>query len=321
MAELESKRILANNIGLEKTALSDIAQHLAGDLVTSSTDSIGSRLLRQMGWREGQGVGPRVKRYASKDKDIHSSKYLFAPSNSSVVVHMIKKDKFGIGYQVGSERPVTGASSSILTTGFGVGIFEEEDDDIYEHNTAEYEATLENDQMNSNNLKKTSDKRNFGNSSENLCKDGRHALQGFLIVGKALLKLVKYDYDTFDNLRYLDPVIPEGFTGNHVFEDDNQSIKYQSLNPDQRRDILGDEALKGPDRSVFSYIAAKDQQKLEAYISKVKHQAFSIPKISKEIAKSALRGFMPFGNDQSKQANYKLYLGVMAEESKASLVF
>jgi hypothetical protein len=35
---------------------------------------------------------------------------------------------------------------------------------------------------------------------------------------------------------------------------------------------------------------------------------------------SALRGFMPFGNDKIKQANYRLYLGVMAEESTVSLV-
>jgi hypothetical protein len=55
-------------------------------------------------------------------------------------------------------------------------------------------------------------------------------------------------------------------------------------------------------------------------ISKKEQLAFSIPKISKDTANSALRGFMPFGDDKLKQANYKLYLSVMAEESTLSLV-
>ena len=120
--------------------------------------------------------------------------------------------------------------------------------------------------------------------------------------------------------RYPDPVIPLDYSGSHIFSEDEITVKYGALNPEQRRDILGEEALKGPDRSVFSYIGTKDQQRLESYISKAKKPTFSIPKISKDTAESALRGFMPFGNDKNKQEKYKLYLTVMAEKSTNSLV-
>jgi G patch domain-containing protein 1 len=190
-AEKESKRLLSDNIGLENTALSDIAKHIAGDLITSSTDSIGSRLLRQMGWREGQGVGPRVKRQrgiANKDEDVHSSGFSFAPSNSSILILNAKKDKFGIGYQLDREaQPVIEANRGKSSGGFGVGIFEEEDDDVYHNDTTEYEVTLENDQVqnvkNNSRIKKTLPGK--------LCKDGLQALSGFVIVGTALMETIK----------------------------------------------------------------------------------------------------------------------------------
>jgi G patch domain-containing protein 1 len=36
-----------------------------GDLLKPVRDSVGARLLRRMGWKQGQGVGPRV---SSKEK-------------------------------------------------------------------------------------------------------------------------------------------------------------------------------------------------------------------------------------------------------------
>jgi G patch domain-containing protein 1 len=193
MAEKESKRLISDNIALEKTALSDIAKHLAGDLITSSKDSIGSRLLRQMGWREGQGVGPRVKRQKGiplKEEDVHSSEFSFAPSNSSLLILKAKKDKFGIGYQLDFQTPVIEANRAKRNGGFGVGIFEEEDDDVYQKDMTEYEVTLENDQQ-IHGVKKIPSRPKSVNVSVKLCKDGRQALPGFVIVGKALMETVK----------------------------------------------------------------------------------------------------------------------------------
>ena len=60
----------------------------------------------------------------------------------------------------------------------------------------------------------------------------------------------------------------------------------------------------------------KSQKRLETILAKQKPE---IPTVDKEMAKSAFGGFMPFGNEPEKQANYKLYLNVMAGESNESL--
>lgn len=41
---------------------------LLDDLITPAKLSVGFELLRKMGWKEGQGVGPRVKRKARRQK-------------------------------------------------------------------------------------------------------------------------------------------------------------------------------------------------------------------------------------------------------------
>jgi G patch domain-containing protein 1 len=87
------------------------------------------------------------------------------------------------------------------------------------------------------------------------------------------------------------------------------------LNPDQRRDILGEEVLKGPDRSIT------DRQRAQTDISNTKQEAFFVPKISKEIAMSALRGFMPFGDDKINQEIFNFFLGLLVEDWLFGLLF
>ncbi len=38
-------------------------------MIIPSKDPVGVRLLRLMGWREGQGIGPRKEKLPSKSKD------------------------------------------------------------------------------------------------------------------------------------------------------------------------------------------------------------------------------------------------------------
>ena len=38
-------------------------------LIVPARSSVGARLLRAMGWREGQGVGPKVVKYPMKKKE------------------------------------------------------------------------------------------------------------------------------------------------------------------------------------------------------------------------------------------------------------
>lgn len=74
------------------------------DVLKSSGETMGVKLLRKMGWRDGQGVGPKVRRKARLDdgndpecgdsREIH----LFAPENSQMISFVRKTDHKGLGF-------------------------------------------------------------------------------------------------------------------------------------------------------------------------------------------------------------------------------
>ena len=76
---------------------------LVSDLFKVTGETMGVKLLQKMGWRQGQGVGPKVRRKATLgDGDVlDQSTHLFAPVNSRVVRINRKKDRFGLGYAAG----------------------------------------------------------------------------------------------------------------------------------------------------------------------------------------------------------------------------
>ena len=77
-------------------------------------------LLRKMGWRPGQGVGPRVTcdqlrkqdmqsselpvsaRTNEMDEDDEARKHTFAPRDTKVIVFRPKENHFGLGYAPGA---------------------------------------------------------------------------------------------------------------------------------------------------------------------------------------------------------------------------
>ena len=58
------------------------------DIFRPSGDTMGVKLLQRMGWRQGQGVGPKVRRKARSEAEqdqIDSKTHLFAPEDSRTV--------------------------------------------------------------------------------------------------------------------------------------------------------------------------------------------------------------------------------------------
>jgi G patch domain-containing protein 1 len=79
------------------------------DIFRPSNDPIGVKLLKRMGWKEGQGIGPRIKRAANLgdgQEEEHKDHYLFAPDDFQVVIHAKKTDCKGLGYEVELEDGV-----------------------------------------------------------------------------------------------------------------------------------------------------------------------------------------------------------------------
>ncbi|KAI0026196.1 DUF1604-domain-containing protein [Xylariomycetidae sp. FL0641] len=75
------------------------------DLFRAEGETMGVKLLRRMGWKDGQGIGPKVRRIARLDLDgktsathDHGDTHLFAPDNVPMIAFIRKQDRKGLGY-------------------------------------------------------------------------------------------------------------------------------------------------------------------------------------------------------------------------------
>ncbi|KIW91254.1 uncharacterized protein Z519_08150 [Cladophialophora bantiana CBS 173.52] len=153
-----------SGFGTEHDAMRKTA---AIDIFRPVDETIGSKLLKRMGWREGQGIGPRVRRAAKlgeegEDDDEPAQTHLFAPDDVKLVSFVRKTDHKGLGYQgelqdqketasqyITTKHPRPGPSVEISDedgtaplfgptkkpaparkrTGFGVGVLNDDDSD------------------------------------------------------------------------------------------------------------------------------------------------------------------------------------------------
>ncbi|KAI8828502.1 hypothetical protein BC829DRAFT_450420 [Chytridium lagenaria] len=175
--------------------------------------------------------------------------------------------------------------------GFGTGIFDEEDDDdVYGMGSkSDYSRVIEEEaDIKQRDRKRGRFEREVEPEEEEkklilvagskIGMDGRPALPGFIIAAA--------DSDPF-------PCYCRA------------SLNDFYVSADKRREILGEEALKGPARSA---VDAADPEAAAA-----KRKAPLLEAVDKALAQNALKGFMPFTTDPVKQARYKGFLEWRAE--------
>ena len=100
---------------------SSIAASIQRALMPPLEDSAGVRLLKKMGWRPGQGIGPRVSWRTRKiqdllaagkslngvdidalDDDEEAKRHLYPPRDTVVPRVLMKTDAHGIGFKAGA---------------------------------------------------------------------------------------------------------------------------------------------------------------------------------------------------------------------------
>lgn len=166
MQESQQIQTQSDFAGFGSTAENGTRQGLMSDIFRPSGDTMGVKLLQKMGWRPGQGLGPKIKRSARGDGGASDDgeQHLFAPDDIHMITFDKKTDKYGIGW-AGEQRlgasaepkakssfGVNGSdndsdedalrvrkpskkSSKAKKTGFGVGILNDtgsDDEDPYE---------------------------------------------------------------------------------------------------------------------------------------------------------------------------------------------
>lgn len=253
--------------------------------------------------------------------DPHSKQYLFAPKEIVIETFLGKNDDHGLGYDPIKNAPefhAYGKGSDFLHkedseiksrgVGFGVGIFEDEDEDVYYGGKDDiYSKSLMNEDEEIMERKDTDKVAAMQLKESSLDKtvplgfDGRPALNGF-----------KFSVHVLKQFKKIAPIkIEAGWKPKTPFENDKKNsstIPPGKLSVDQRRTILGEEALKGP--------TPKPTSSSVQLFSSEDLNFSALPTVDKACAMMALNGFKPFGDDLQKQLRYVRYLEVKADIQK-----
>ena len=102
-AEAQRVQTAEGFAGLGSTQDDAAKRHGFIDLFRIEGETMGVKLLKRMGWKEGQGVGPKVRRKARLDGIERTggdadTTHLFAPENTRMISFIKKNDHKGLGF-------------------------------------------------------------------------------------------------------------------------------------------------------------------------------------------------------------------------------
>ncbi|XP_013775608.1 G patch domain-containing protein 1-like [Limulus polyphemus] len=315
------------------------------DLILPVNESIGVHLLRKMGWRPGQGIGPRVKKRqkqqnpgvkiygcslppaeSEEEEDPYREDFTFAPLDLDLQPYTQKDNLHGIGYKALNRVPVLSyhidllqptptvdvlnkekKKLSISGQAFGVGAFEDEDEDIYgKDDMSQYDFFLggEGDKY---------DRKAIGKLASHLSE----ALEGFHMASKPAIRK-KY---------FPPPSLPSDFKPMHVYTKKTEAsslstrrFNRHALTANDRGMILGEKHLLDTG-SVFDLISEEDKEKLNDIKNFTKKNVKESSSLFSNslVASNTSSNFKPYASDPEKQQRYDMYLDLVKQGKKESL--
>ena len=346
-------------------------------------ETVGVRLLREMGWKPGQGIGPRITKRSrmlqkkatqrlyhktggslndllqedTSDELVEKYRdFLFAPDDiHSSITSKAKDNVFGIAYRGLDRNELTSSehfnlftpvltvsegnrsiakshnfnkaarpSSKIVGHAFGVGVYEDEDEDIYaKDDVNRYDFYLDNTQ--GNDKKEASQKRST-RWEEGLEND--KCLPGFVHAKKssAVHQTVNFPPPTLPKNYHPRPVKRSRFEpvessdkkdqidlkkeplssnakNNETQKDSVQQAPRHNRQSDQRKNELANE--NNPTCSSQTSETSLEELRLLAENIQNQHLAASLVKSDMH---SASASFKPYANDPPKQKRYEQYI-------------
>ncbi|KAG5440026.1 hypothetical protein PCK2_000634 [Pneumocystis canis] len=338
LAEMEEEAHLKTKddyIGIGGENSSQIIKGSLLDDLIIKKESIGVRLLKKMGWKEGQGVGPLVKRSKVEGddgevEDEYALNFLFAPKNSIIDFLKNKTDLYGLGYipspaieRLQNITNNTAPKFGISGISFGYGVLNE-DDNEYDHDvydsgpsSIKYDTVLDHEEKKKSILTNTKlkpvtkhlfvpRKKNATNTEIRRCQDGALPLDGF-VVAEIYCMEKKIWFDP--------PVVPPDYVPSAPYSEKKKTTR-GLLQPRDRGAILGETPLPG--KSVFDFLSPSAREHMVQVTGKTdfppaKNESLmlkntpkpDIPLIDKKTALNALNNkFMPYEDNQEKRKRY-----------------
>ncbi|NXT01072.1 GPTC1 protein, partial [Jacana jacana] len=384
------------------------------DLIGPSKITVGVELLRKMGWKEGQGIGPRVKRKPCRQKpdpavkvygcalppglpegsedeedEYQPENVTFAPKDVMPVDLTPKENVHGLGYKgldpsqalfgvsgrehlnlfsggsgdtsnlLGDLRHSKGRKLGITGQAFGVGALEEEDDDIYATEMlSKYDTVLKDEEPGDGLYGWTAPKQYKSRKrSERDVKYIGKILEGFSLASKPSAPSKVYPPPdlprNYRPVHYFRPVTAAGDGNCHlqkVLEESTGKLESgpaqqsrHALDATQRREQLGETALKGPAPSVLEYLSEKDRERLKEVkqASEQQMKTRTLPHQSRssrfqpaspdaaahkwqmvlgeQLANAGSSDFKPFAKNPEKQKRYESFVKSLKEGEKDTL--
>lgn len=327
------------------------------DLILPSKLSIGIKLLKKMGWKPGQGIGEKIEAlsdqldttFAKKkvygcarpqeadSMDMKTFTGLLAPKDVQPYQFSRKDNIHGIGYSgidpamamfggINREekpfRPTGVEKKGIKGQAFGVGVFEDEDDDIYGHDAlSNYDLTMADEETN----------HTYGWSGETKKHTYKGCLLGFIKTSKPL------------TLRKLPVIItiPAGYIPKHQFpekqrkqqEKDSSKSKLSS----KERSVMLGETSKGLEtvspwtlkwdkrpegRETKNAETKKSSRWDTSRIAEIKSTTGDDPTSASSASYDTHTGaFQPFAKFPAKQERYEQFLLARKANKKVELVY
>ncbi|KAF7317694.1 G-patch domain [Mycena kentingensis (nom. inval.)] len=280
-----------------------MARTLEAAMLPTAQDSAGARILKKMGWRIGQGIGPRVTLRQRKLQDLIASgrrfaeaaivvpddeeakKHTYAPRDIATLVVERKDNTHGIGYRPGmslnegSGNASATASGPKISSGFGLGALndaDEDDLDVYDsgtrlqnRNRTAYDIIdrEEDEKISIGTRAERSSSRTQPGAPTHTFRDGRPVLAGFVLS----------DQPVSENRHFSLPEVPPGWKpdprrvwGQGIVPQQEPEAHMQpqgqgrnKFSADQRGTLLGETPLPSAPRSVFEYMSQKDRERIQ----------------------------------------------------------
>jgi G patch domain-containing protein 1 len=110
----EAKKIQTTDafVGLGSTSSDGVRASGLMGLFRAEGETVGKKLLKKMGWKDGQGIGPKIRRAARLELKSRGpgteGTHLFAPENVLMVSFQRKTDRKGLGFEGESRLTVMG---------------------------------------------------------------------------------------------------------------------------------------------------------------------------------------------------------------------